>query len=140
MIQFLRRFASRTVQRAHARVTAENERYVREAIARDAENERLTQELQRAKARIEDLTVVVDELRRKQMRSMEVTAERIEELDLLRVQVKALTDQLVELDEMHAEVSARLEQAQEELAGYRTAESIADETRAKRYYDGQGDE
>lgn len=48
--------------------------------------------------------------------------------------------QLTELDELHAEVSARLEQAEEELAGYRTAEAIADETRAKRYYDGQGDE
>lgn len=62
---------------------------------------------------------------------------RIAELEMLLARKE---EQLTELDGMHAEVSARLEQAEEELAGYRTAEAIADETRAKRYYDGQGDQ
>lgn len=119
MIQFLRRFASRAVQRAHARVSRDNERYVREAIARDAENERLTQENKQLAEERDRYKAAVEELRRKQVRWTEIGTDQAHELAELRLQLKALTGQLTELDELHAEASARLEQAEEELAGYR---------------------
>ncbi len=81
MIRWLSRFASRAVQKAHARVTAENARYVAEAI------ERLTQERNRAHA-------AATELLRKQERMVEIQIERMAELDDLREQVEALRERL----------------------------------------------
>ena len=51
------KYASRTVQKAHARVTAENAHYVAEAIRQDATIERLIHERDQALARIADLAL-----------------------------------------------------------------------------------
>ena len=69
-MSWLTKHASRTVQKAHARVTAENAHYVAEAIRQDATIARLTQERDELRERLalidreEDMR---DEIRAKRM-------------------------------------------------------------------------
>jgi seryl-tRNA synthetase len=96
-MSWLSRFASPAFQRAHARVTAENARYIREALERDAENERLTQENKQLTQERDRYKEAAEELRRKHRQAMDISMDQAEELAVLRAQVKDLTEQLTEV-------------------------------------------
>lgn len=59
--------------------------------------------------------------------------------DAFRKQLAERDELIARMDAELTEVSGRLQDALERLGGYEYAEAIADETRAKRYYDGLGD-
>ncbi len=134
IVDFFRRYASRVVQEAHARVTKENAHYLQEAIRRDADVERLTQERDQALKQAADCQkqgVTLARTLRQQVASMKD----------VHVKQLARRDELIaRMDAELVEVSGRLATAEERLAGFEHAEAIADEDRAKRYHDGLGDE
>jgi hypothetical protein len=75
-MSWLSRYASKVVQKAHARVTAENARYVREAIERDAEVERLTQERNTLREQLADANARLALIDREEDTRDEVRAKR----------------------------------------------------------------
>lgn len=58
----------------------------------------------------------------------------------LRETIARLQGQLMDRDAAHADLSGQLQDARERLSSFELAEAIADETRAKRHFDGYGDE
>jgi 3-oxoacyl-(acyl-carrier-protein) synthase len=144
IVDFFRRYASRVVQEAHARVTKENAHYLQEAIRRDADVDRLTQERDRARQRVAVVESLLDDCDNwlcgaaKDLRArLKATADACNTAQ----NVLAERDELIaRMDAELVEVSGRLATAEERLAGFEHAEAIADEDRAKRYYDGRGDE
>jgi cell division protein FtsB len=54
--------------------------------------------------------------------------------------VAKLEQDLAVLDQANADLSGQLADLHEQLGSYQHAEAIADEARAKRYYDGLGDQ
>lgn len=161
MIALFGRYASRVVQKAHARVTAENARYVREAIERDAEIERLTQERDQARKQAADCQAQGVSLARStrgliasntdkylgRIGALEADLDRansyvseleeaLREADLHSETVIAAKDELIaRMDAELTEVSGRLADALERLALVDREEDMRDEARAKRSSD-----
>lgn len=123
------RWASKATQKAHARVTAENARYVREAIEKDAEVDRLTQERDQARKQADDCQkqgVTLARTLRQQLASIKDT----------HVRQLAQRDELIaRMDAELVEVSGQLAAAEERLALVDREEDMRDEIRAKRASD-----
>lgn len=144
------RWASKATQKAHARVTKENARYVREAIEKDAENERLAQERDAARLEAAERLARIHELERErdQARTQADDCQKqgVTLARTLRQQLASIKDvhvrQLAQRDELIArmdaeltEVSGQLQDAQERLALVDREEDMRDEIRAKRASD-----